>query len=267
VFLQGRDANEFIASDLHGVAFTDPTDPSTLWRDPSAPVCWDDVELAIDTDRRSLTLSAHGVTREVLDLGRYGCVAVPDDGAGVDLPVAPRSARRRASTVDRQPWPQGNAPARDRVGATVDLDEIDAAIGDVIRDGKGRAIVVAHQGRLIAEQYARPYTRDDRHLGWSATKSLVGALIGRLVQLGELDPAQPAPVAEWRGGDPRAAITIDHLLRMSSGLHCARGLTPWADGDQHCRVYTGLRDVCAFSTGLPLIAQPARAVPTRTVTS
>ena len=51
------------------------------------------------------------------------------------------------------------------------------------------------------------------------TKSVTSALVGILVSSGKLALDEPAPVPEWQSpGDPRAAITIDHLLRMSSGL-------------------------------------------------
>ena len=49
------------------------------------------------------------------------------------------------------------------------------------------------------------------------TKSALNALVGMLVSQGRLTLEQPAPVPEWRD-DARGRITIDHLLRMSSGL-------------------------------------------------
>lgn len=46
-----------------------------------------------------------------------------------------------------------------------------------------------------------------------------GALIGVAQHAGDFDPTKPAPVPEWQSpGDPRRAITVDRLLRMSSGL-------------------------------------------------
>jgi CubicO group peptidase (beta-lactamase class C family) len=50
-------------------------------------------------------------------------------------------------------------------------------------------------------------------------KSIVHALVGLLVGEGRLDPAAPAAVPAWQSaGDPRAGITLDHLLRMLDGL-------------------------------------------------
>lgn len=84
------------------------------------------------------------------------------------------------------------------------------------------AIVVLHDGAVVAERYAPGFTPDTPQLGYSMAKSVVHALTGILARDGRLDPRQPAPVAAWRGaGDPRAAITLEQLLRMQSGLDLA----------------------------------------------
>jgi CubicO group peptidase (beta-lactamase class C family) len=50
-------------------------------------------------------------------------------------------------------------------------------------------------------------------------KSVTAALAGVLVAEGKLQPDQTDLLAAWRApGDPRAAITLAQLLRMSSGL-------------------------------------------------
>jgi CubicO group peptidase (beta-lactamase class C family) len=60
-------------------------------------------------------------------------------------------------------------------------------------------------------------------LGYSASKSIVNALVGVLVQQGRLKVDAPAPVAAWSGADdPRGKITLDNLLRMTSGLAIAQ---------------------------------------------
>ena len=57
-------------------------------------------------------------------------------------------------------------------------------------------------------------------LGWSMTKSVLNALLGVLVQSGDLDIEAPVPIVEWQrtANDPRAGITWRHLLTMTSGL-------------------------------------------------
>lgn len=80
-----------------------------------------------------------------------------------------------------------------------------------------RAIVVMQNGKIIAEKYAATITKNTPLIGWSMTKSVTNAMIGILVKEGKLDIKKPAPIAEWQN-DERKNITIDHLLRMSSGL-------------------------------------------------
>jgi CubicO group peptidase (beta-lactamase class C family) len=50
-------------------------------------------------------------------------------------------------------------------------------------------------------------------------KSVTQALVGILVRKGKLEVAAPADVPAWRAtDDPRRALTLDQLLRMTSGL-------------------------------------------------
>jgi CubicO group peptidase (beta-lactamase class C family) len=82
-----------------------------------------------------------------------------------------------------------------------------------------KAVVVLHDGKLIAERYAAGYGPDTPIYAHSLTKSVVSALIGILVREGKLRLDQPAPIAAWRSPtDPHHAVTIDQLLRMDSGL-------------------------------------------------
>lgn len=82
-----------------------------------------------------------------------------------------------------------------------------------------RALVVMHRGRLLAERYAPGFHRAMRLQGWSMTKSIINALTAILVAQGRLRLDTPAPVPEWSSpSDPRHSITLDQLLRMSSGL-------------------------------------------------
>jgi CubicO group peptidase (beta-lactamase class C family) len=82
-----------------------------------------------------------------------------------------------------------------------------------------KAVVVVHDGKVIAERYAAGIGVDTPLLGFSMTKSVVNALIGILTQQGLVTPSMPAPIPEWRrAGDPRREIEIEHLMRMTSGL-------------------------------------------------
>ena len=80
-----------------------------------------------------------------------------------------------------------------------------------------KAVVVVHDGKVIAERYAAGIGVDTPLLGFSMTKSVVNALIGVLTQQGLVTPSMPAPIPEWRG-DLRREIEVEHLLRMTTGL-------------------------------------------------
>jgi len=82
-----------------------------------------------------------------------------------------------------------------------------------------KAIVILHNGKVVAERYAQGYTAGTPILGYSLAKSVTNALIGILVREKKLTVEQRAPVAEWENpSDSRHEITIDELLRMTSGL-------------------------------------------------
>lgn len=89
-----------------------------------------------------------------------------------------------------------------------------------------KAVVVMKGGRIIAERYAPDHGRDTPLLGFSATKSVINALTGILVREGRLKLDAPAPIARWQtAGDPRGAITVNHLIRHTSGLALGSSLT------------------------------------------
>ncbi|TAI62625.1 serine hydrolase, partial [Bradyrhizobium sp. Leo170] len=82
-----------------------------------------------------------------------------------------------------------------------------------------RAVIILKDGRIVAERYAEGIGVDTPLLGFSATKSVMSAFAGILVRKGALTLDQPAPVTAWQGaGDPRRAITMEHLLRHTAGL-------------------------------------------------
>lgn len=92
------------------------------------------------------------------------------------------------------------------------------------------AVVVLHQGRLVAEAYADAITPQTRLPGWSMAKSVTATLAGLLVERGEMDVSAQGALSRWQDTeDPRGAITMDHLLRMTSGLELTEtqsGLDP-----------------------------------------
>jgi CubicO group peptidase (beta-lactamase class C family) len=92
-------------------------------------------------------------------------------------------------------------------------------------------------------------------------KSLTGILLGMLVHQGEYELNQPAPVPHWQNaGDPRAAITVAHLLQMSSGLRFRAmqdpDYQPSLGYPDHLYVYNGGVDAFDFAASRPLQYPP-----------
>ncbi len=139
---------------------------------------------------------------------------MPDHPDLVPLPAQP----------DDVPWPGETWPAAEP-GPEVDVATLDAALERAFGSepdealGQTLATVCIHRGRLARERYAVDKGADDTFISWSMAKSFTHAFVGVLVGQGRLDPEAPAPVPEWHGaGDPRADITLEHLLRMCDGL-------------------------------------------------
>jgi CubicO group peptidase (beta-lactamase class C family) len=87
---------------------------------------------------------------------------------------------------------------------------------------------------------------------------MVHAAVGILVGSGRLDPAAPAPVPLWAAaGDPRRAITLEHLLTMRDGLAFVENYVDDQASDVIEMLFgAGQGDVAAFAADRPLAHPP-----------
>jgi len=180
-------------------------------------------------------------------------------GQAADLvPLPPQPAGVAFPTSE---WPTAEPPA---AAAACLARELDRAFAepDPERPVRTRAVVVVHGGRIVAERYDPGTLPTTRLLGWSMTKSITNALVGILVREGKLDVRAPAAIAEWQApGDPRRAITLDVLLRASSGLAWSETYeaSPF-ESDVIAMLYRGgHRDMAAYAASKPL-AHPVDTV-------
>ncbi len=65
-------------------------------------------------------------------------------------------------------------------------------------------------------------------MGWSITKSITSAILGILEKQGKISLNQDSLFEEWKN-DKRAAITLDNLLQMNSGLEWEEDYTTLSD--------------------------------------
>jgi CubicO group peptidase (beta-lactamase class C family) len=159
--------------------------------------------------------------------------------------------------------------ARDAVGQA-ETEAVVGATDPALRDALARAfeepptgprrnvhaIVVLHDGNIIAEQYANGFGPDTPQLGNSASKSVVNALVAILVRQGKMGVHVPAPVPAWKDlADPRHAITLDQLMRMTSGLSLAENDSGF---DPVSIMLFRTRDMASYAAQAQLQARPGQ---------
>jgi CubicO group peptidase (beta-lactamase class C family) len=220
------------------------------------------MDAKIDFETKSVTTSFIGVPsqRAVFREG-LGCTLlagasdaeVRKNGGNDSLNALPSSARQRGPVGLKGPGkilPPG--VSRNKLALAVDnaFSEENAN-----SQKKTKALIVVYDGRMIAERYATGFSADTALSGWSLAKSVTNALVGILVFQGKLSIDQPVPIPEWSGtGDPRKAITLDHLLRMSSGLKFDETNGPFVSDVN--RMLLRSRDAAAYALATPLIYEP-----------
>lgn len=177
---------------------------------------------------------AQRVHADAFGLAEKTAVYRPGLGCALAIEVEPESLRAEgfesAASTRRSgaevPWPLGEGRDERPDPPGLDRAALDAALDSLFVEAKGderplatRAVLVVHDGRLLAERYGPGFDADTPQLGWSMTKSVTSALVGLLVAREMIAVDEPVGFEAWSSADdPRAALTWDHLLRMSSGL-------------------------------------------------
>lgn len=237
VFVAGRTPDAILADDLKGA---------------------DRLRIDLDRDARSVTVGALGIERQAVYRDGLGCALAIDATAaqlrGAPAPPAHATAVEHADLE----WPLGERVSLADLPAGVDERRLSGAVDAAFAGpnaGGTRAVVVVERGRIVAERYAPGFSATTVFPGYSMSKSVTGALVGMLVGRGLLAVDEPAPVAAWREpGDDRAAITLDQLLHMTSGL-AWDGQVSDPRSDENAALHRE-RDIAAFASGKPLAAAP-----------
>jgi CubicO group peptidase (beta-lactamase class C family) len=187
-----------------------------------------------------------GGGRRIRYARRVALVPLPTQPAGVPWPT--------------RSWPEGTPDPEVQAERLADVLARAVSQSPPADVGPTHALLVVHRGRLVAERYDAEHGPDSSLPSWSMAKSVLHALVGVLVGQRRLDPRAPALVPEWRAGDPRSAITLDQLLRMSSGLRFEEEYTdPRTSNTIQMLFGEGRKDVAAFAAGFPLDHPPGSA--------
>lgn len=224
-FLAGRDADAVLALDVQA-----PGHPLLKY-----------IHVDVDEEAGSVSARLLGLFGEGRAVHREGtgCATVPAGTEPAALPAVAEGGEANANAL----WPFG-----ERVAASQD-PALAALLDDAALTGPGmRAVVVAHNGRIVGERYGEGFGPETPLLGWSMTKTVTAAVIGTLVGEGRLSLDQDGLFEEW-DIDERGTITIADLLSMSSGLEFNED---YGDVTDVTRMLYLQPDMAAFAADKPL---------------
>jgi len=201
-------------------------------------------------------------TVEASVLGLLGSRAAFHDGFGCVLLHGSKEPYLLKSDVDALRMPK-NPPLLPEIAGPAVVEPGDPALKAALDHAfeepasppfrRTKAVVVVHQGKVIAERYADGVGVDTPLLGFSMTKSVLNALLGILTLQGRITPSLPAPIPEWRGAtDPRREIEVEHLMRMTTGLALDETNSGF-DLSNQMYLYD---DMAGFAVTAPMIAPP-----------
>jgi CubicO group peptidase (beta-lactamase class C family) len=256
----------YVAKYLCSSTFVSRRTPETVFREDIAPVntLAKIVDYTIDRKQKIVTADSFGLFRRTaLYREGFGCslvVGTTAEEMRKQKLVEPGFMKKRLTHRADLPWPAGDQGPVNPSDIGIDTKRLEAAMDDAFSEPgpenprKTSAVVVVYDGRLVAERYAPDFDKDMPLMGWSMSKSVTNALVGILVGQGKLDIMKPAPVPEWqKEGDPRKRITLDQLLRMSSGLRFVEKYAPLYDATE--MLYDSY-DFAAYAAAKPLETEP-----------
>ncbi|WP_028347812.1 serine hydrolase domain-containing protein [Bradyrhizobium murdochi] len=256
-------ATGFVASVLCTETFVSGLDPARVFAETTSAmpgaglIAWA-LDYRLDRARKGVTVTLFGLgrSRAVYRGEGLGCY-LDHDGAVAEIVLPPSEAKPAllSDTAGRavvEPQTPQLALALDRAFAEPDKST----------PRNTHAVVILKNGRVVAERYAEGIGIDTPLLGFSATKSVMSALAGILVRKRALKLHEPVSIAAWQQpGDPRRAITLDHLLRHTAGLKLGSSLQASLASalEPVNRMKFMEPDMAAYAASMPLESAPGAA--------
>lgn len=257
-----RVATGFVANILCSETFVSGLDPrrdftETTEAMPGVGLITWAMDYQIDRQRKDVSVTLFGLGRSHA-VYREGLGCTLEHGAAL-ADVALPQVQPQAALLPEIAGPGIVAPQSPQLAAA-----LDRAFAEPTQPPfrHTRAVVVMKDGRIIAERYADGIGVDTPLLGFSATKSVISALIGILVRDGKLTVDQPVPIAAWQDPhDPRHAITVDQLLRHTAGLALGSSLQAslMSALEPVNRMKYVESDMASYAESIPLETAPGQA--------
>jgi CubicO group peptidase (beta-lactamase class C family) len=185
----------------------------------------------VDWERRAVAIGASGGTPTMRAAFRegLGCVILAPDQTFEDIDDLPiLNMPPPPGDPATLPWPDGDRVEDRGLPANVDAEALQAASDWAFnRESPEQvtlSLMIVQNGQILHERYAPGVDVGTRTRTWSTAKSIAVTLMGMLVDQGRLSLDEPLgfdwyPAVASPETDPRNAITLRHLLNMSSGLY------------------------------------------------
>ncbi len=171
----------------------------------------------VSEDDKSATAKVYGLMpRTAVYKEGLGAVLTNKEFSKHNFDIVPNRFR----VQDSLPFPYGNNGVVDTILENVAYDKLEVAFENAFKDQeqKTRSLLVVHKNQIIGERYIHGFTKDTKILGWSMTKSILSTLYGILEYQDKIDMEYKPFSGEIGMKSPKTNITLNHLLRMQSGL-------------------------------------------------
>ena len=179
VFVAGRDPKQVIAQEL-GTPLVNLGTYEVHYEDSSA------------------TASVFGLSkRKAIYRKGLGCTLVSEIDEEELRKQKIRPLAKPVINQDTIAWPMGDKIIDTLKQELTELSKVVASAfeePDTVNPVNTRAVIVLHNGKIVAEKYASGFTKDTKLIGWSMTKTITNAIVGVLVKQGKLNVNAVAPV-------------------------------------------------------------------------
>jgi CubicO group peptidase (beta-lactamase class C family) len=185
----------------------------------------------IDWDRKAVAIGVPGgvpVMRAVFREG-LGCMILAPDQTFEDIEDLPELT---TPPLKGDPanilWPDGDMLEIQSLPEEINIKALKEASNWAFdRESPEQvtlSLLIVYKGEIIHERYAPGVDMTTKTRTWSTAKSIAVTLIGILADEGKMDLDKPLgfewlPKERSPETDPRADITLRHVLNMSSGLY------------------------------------------------
>ncbi len=188
-------------------------------------------DYVVGRERKTVAIGGAGSTPTMRAAFRegLGCIIMAPDQTFDDLDNLPMVDMAPPPGDPAEiPWPNGDLLESRSLPPDVDAAALQAASDwAFVRESPEQvtiSLVIVKGGDIIHERYAPGVDVTTRTRTWSTAKSIAVTLIGMLVDDGRLALDEPLgfdflPKVSSPESDPRSAITLRHVLNMSSGLY------------------------------------------------